>query len=423
MNRKLAASLMLLVLVGLLAVLPVLSIAAEGTSTAALSLDKVELELAKGKSVKLVATATGEGLPKKLVYKWQSSDKKVATVQAGKVQGIGPGKATITVTLKLDATTELTASCEVTVFVLVTGLTTKTKTLTVNLDAAVQPVITISPKTATNQTLQWTSDNPAVASVNQHGSIKGIKSGECTITAATTDGSNKSISFKVFVPSLSTNVEEVKLTSPFRSTPFGIRYDGRKSNITIDDKNASNNIYFYEIDDNRIQIRVWPWGTGTSTLTITDSASPKSTLKIKIITSADAGINSRTAFPNLTRDYKELMRYGPSSYADDYYFVEARVMQAYQDSTDAWFLAYSKGKYDNLIYVKYPTARAEKHDWFKDDSVRLQEDDVIYILAKAIDVYSYQTTMGATNYALQLKPMLMHFKGGEYFYLDKYIYK
>lgn len=78
-----------------------------------------------------------------------------------------------------------------------------------------------------------------------------------------------------------------------------------------------------------------------------------------------------------------------------------------------------KGKYDDLIYVEYPIKSRSDFQYVN----RVQEDDIVYVLGIPIDIYSYTTTMGATNYAVQFKPYLMEFDDGDIFYLDKDIYK
>lgn len=57
----------------------------------------------------------------------------------------------------------------------------------------------VSPKEADNQTLEWTSDNEAVATVNENGVVTGVKAGTAKITATATDGSKVSASCTVTV--------------------------------------------------------------------------------------------------------------------------------------------------------------------------------------------------------------------------------
>ena len=404
-------------------VTPLLAEVSTDPNPSILALNVENTEVAKGKTVKLVATVTGDAIPVKPAYKWQSSDKKIATVQSGTVTGVAAGTATITVSLKIDEATVLSASCQVRVYVPVSSISTKEKAITLNVGSTFNPNIAITPKTATNQNLIWKSDKENVATVSDKGVIKAVKSGECVVTATTIDGSNKSLSVKVFVPTLSTTAKEVNLTA-FRPSVVRVKYYSNKSNISLDDKEARNNLYCYDFKDGVLEIRIWPWATGTSTLTISDSSSPKSTVKIKITTSRDAGLNSREAFPNINNEYRDAMRYGEDSgYFMNYYYAKVRVMQAYNGSDTSWILGYSKGKYDDLVYISFPNKEADKHKLIKGENLRVQEDDVIEAWVKLDSVYSYETTMGATNYALQLKPMLMYFENGGLLYMDNSIYK
>lgn len=66
---------------------------------------------------------------------------------------------------------------------------------------------TVTPDSAANQSITWTSSDPNVATVDLAGKVTAIKSGTATITATTTDGSNLSASCVVTVaePSNPTN--------------------------------------------------------------------------------------------------------------------------------------------------------------------------------------------------------------------------
>jgi hypothetical protein len=58
---------------------------------------------------------------------------------------------------------------------------------------------TITPSNATNQSIIWASDNPAIATVDESGIVTAIAPGTAHITAATTDGSNLSATCTVTV--------------------------------------------------------------------------------------------------------------------------------------------------------------------------------------------------------------------------------
>lgn len=70
----------------------------------------------------------------------------------------------------------------------VTGVTID-ETLSVNIGQTKTPSFTVAPAEATNKTVSFTSDNPAVATVNATtGEVTGVKKGTATITVKTVDG-------------------------------------------------------------------------------------------------------------------------------------------------------------------------------------------------------------------------------------------
>lgn len=72
--------------------------------------------------------------------------------------------------------------------VAVTGVTID-ETLSVNIGQTKTPSYTVNPAEATNKTVSFTSDNPAVATVNATtGEVTGVKKGTATITITTADG-------------------------------------------------------------------------------------------------------------------------------------------------------------------------------------------------------------------------------------------
>ena len=70
----------------------------------------------------------------------------------------------------------------------VTGVTID-ETLSVNIGQTKTPSFTVAPAEATNKTVSFTSDNPAVATVNATtGEVTGVSKGTATITVKTVDG-------------------------------------------------------------------------------------------------------------------------------------------------------------------------------------------------------------------------------------------
>ena len=123
---------------------------------------------------------------------WTTSNTKVATVTSGGlVTGLGKGKATITLT-SVDGSKK--ATCVITVVIPVTGVKLNATKATIKVKAKKQLTATISPTTASNKAVKWTSSNTKIATVTSSGLVTAINPGKATITVVTTDGSKKATS-------------------------------------------------------------------------------------------------------------------------------------------------------------------------------------------------------------------------------------
>ncbi|WP_426366297.1 Ig-like domain-containing protein [Mammaliicoccus lentus] len=73
----------------------------------------------------------------------------------------------------------------------VTGVTIAPKTASVDVDATTKLNSTVTPSTATNKSVSYTSSDEAVATVSSNGTVTGVAEGETTVSVTTQDG-NKS---------------------------------------------------------------------------------------------------------------------------------------------------------------------------------------------------------------------------------------
>jgi uncharacterized protein YjdB len=141
-----------------------------------------------GLTTQLIATVAPANATNQSVT-WSSNNTSVATVNAtGLVSAGTEGVATITVTTQDGLKT---ATCVVTVTninVPVTGVTVTPTTASVNVGATTQLTATIAPANATNKTINWSSNNTAIATVSTTGLVTGIAEGNAIITATTQDG-------------------------------------------------------------------------------------------------------------------------------------------------------------------------------------------------------------------------------------------
>ncbi len=168
-----------------------------------IKLDKTEVKMSEiGANVTLTATITPDYALDKSV-EWISSNPAVATVDAnGKVTAVGSGTATITAQAT-DNTTIVTgqpyktATCTVTVYVPVERVTINgaediaTK-ISDNKDNSGQLTATITPATATDQTVTWKSSHPNILAVDANGrvTLKGYPAEETTVKITATSNAN-----------------------------------------------------------------------------------------------------------------------------------------------------------------------------------------------------------------------------------------
>ena len=147
----------------------------------------------EGATVTLTATVTPDTAPDKTVT-WSTSNEAIATVSGGVVTGVKAGEVTITAKAG-----DKSATCTVTVTakqstedpddpIVVTGITLDKTTATVEEGAKVTLTATVTPDTATDKTVTWSTSNEAIATVSD-GVVTGVKAGEVTITAKAGDKS------------------------------------------------------------------------------------------------------------------------------------------------------------------------------------------------------------------------------------------
>ena len=175
---------------------------------------KTKLTLTVGnKGVKNVATVKPTNATnKKVTYK--SSNPKVAKVSAkGVVTPVAKGAATITATAKDGSKKKATCKVTVKARVVPTGVAFAKGNITLDeFDKPVKNEATVTPSTATNKGVSYSSSNTAVATVSKDGTITPQAPGTATITAKTAEG-NKRATCKVTVTTrnpVATNTLELR---------------------------------------------------------------------------------------------------------------------------------------------------------------------------------------------------------------------
>ena len=163
-------------------------------SVTSISLNTSQLSLTVGQTSNLTATVSPRNATNRAVT-WSSSNNSVATVSSsGVVTAKSAGSATITATAKDGS--GASGSCAVTV---TAGSSDPTVNVTdiryddyftdmhIGESCAFTPNIT--PSTATNSDLTWSSSYPEIASVDANGKVTAHALGSTTISASSADGS------------------------------------------------------------------------------------------------------------------------------------------------------------------------------------------------------------------------------------------
>lgn len=165
-----------------------------------INLDKASLSLEEGATAALVATVRPGDATDKAVT-WKSSNIAVATVDAsGNVTAIAEGTATITVTASDGSGVK--ASCKVTVakkVVYATEVTISNSSLSLEEGDTATLTAKVAPDSASNKSVNWSSNDTSVATVDANGKVTALKAGIATITAAAADGSGKTATCKVTI--------------------------------------------------------------------------------------------------------------------------------------------------------------------------------------------------------------------------------
>ena len=234
------------------------------------SLSKTSLSLVEGGSETLAATVSPDNATNKAVS-WRSSDASTASVDNnGKVTAVKVGSATITVT-----TTDgsKTATCSVTVTaktVSVTEVSLDKTELEITEGESAQLSATVKPDDASDKSVEWTSSDTKVATVDANGKVSAVTQGSATITVKTADG-GKTASCEITVIPAKIGVTGINIDNWTINLPVG---ETAVVKYTIQPEDATNKAVAFSSDNTDV-VAVDSEGTligvsaGTAKVTVT----------------------------------------------------------------------------------------------------------------------------------------------------------
>ena len=267
------------------------------TPATGISLNKTTASLKATETVTLTATVTPSTTTNKAVT-WKSSDETIATVSNGVVTAHKVGTADITATTTDGS--NLSATCKVTVVATAaTGISLNKTTASLKANETVTLTATVTPSTATNKSVIWSSSNTSVATVSSTGVVTAKAVGTATITATTTDGSNKTATCQVtVVETPATGISLNKTTASLKATET-VTLTATIKPSTATNKNVtwkSSNTSVATVSSTGV-VTAKAVGTATITATTADGSNLSATCKVTVVETPVTGItlNKTTA--------------------------------------------------------------------------------------------------------------------------------
>lgn len=150
-----------------------------------ITLDKTEISITEGTSVKVSASVFPENATDKTVL-WSSNNENVATVEKGTITAVSQGTAVIAAKTKDGSHTAYCAVTVIAASVPVKSISLNQSTLTIVEGYTDTLTATISPSNATNKTITWSTNNSKVATV-ENGTVQAIAPGTAVIIATAED--------------------------------------------------------------------------------------------------------------------------------------------------------------------------------------------------------------------------------------------
>ena len=245
-----------------------------------LSLNYSSYKLGLGKKITLKPTAANVAKP---VYKWKTSNKKIATVsKKGKVTGKKLGKCKITVSLT-DNGNKYSASCAIRVVRKVKSIRLNHETASVLVGNTLKMSATIKPAAATIKSVTWTSSDTSIATIDSKGVVLGVTPGIVKIKAAAKDGSKKSATCILTVKE---KVEANSITPPDSEVIIAVG-TARSVGFQTSPDNSTDSIHYTTDNKSVVAItsrgKIYGRAVGSATVYATTSSGATASVDVKVV--------------------------------------------------------------------------------------------------------------------------------------------
>ena len=235
-----------------------------------ISLSAGKTTLKVGESTKVTASISPENATDKGIT-FTSSAATVATVDAdGNVMATGAGSATITATAKdgKGASSSITLKVEE----MAAGVTLEPNSLNLKENETAQLSASVQPATA-SQSIRYSSNNDAVATVSNTGLVTAVKEGTAIITAAANDGSGKYATCTVKVGSTPVEVPVTGITVNPSEMLLEAK-EAKELKATVEPANATNKGVIFSSSNTNVAVvsndgLVTAVNNGTAIITVT----------------------------------------------------------------------------------------------------------------------------------------------------------
>lgn len=214
-----------------------------------ISLNKESLSMTKGEKTQLTASVYPNNATNRRVN-WSSSNNSVATVDGyGLIQAKQVGNATITCRAA-DGSGKY-ATCYVKVEsdkVSVNAISLNKTSASLEVGETLQLIANVTPSSATNKSVEWSSNSNSVATVSSSGLISARSAGTAIITCKAKDGSGKTATCYVTVK------EKVAPTAIVLSQTKAVIVEGEtlQLNATVQPANASDKSLSWMSDNTNV---------------------------------------------------------------------------------------------------------------------------------------------------------------------------